>query len=256
MQEFICVIIIIFVIFVMVSNIQSASKGTKIKNKYTIKILNYMKKIFLLMAAILLMGCCPCHAQSTVNFPTKRMVAVNPQTDTVVLKDTVKELTVLVAKQDSVLQAQQDTIKTKVQENKNLRENIGKNLLGGLSKADLISAFILAFLGMFIRWAYRTLKAVKTNEQTPNKFNLNYFIQSSAHKLMRVMANLAVAYIFFIFCRQLLGMELTMIIAFFIGLFIDYLADYLMALKPNAILTPKDIKTEPQTNNNSANNVN
>ena len=218
-----------------------------------------MKKLTLIIIAIfLLSGCVPCKANDSIN---KKVIVPQPEksakmvyaskADTIIIvpKDTIKAQVLEVAKKDSI---QDSTIQAKTNEIADIKNGVKANLLGGLSIADLISAFILALIGMFIRWAYKTIRAVKKNSETPSKFNLNYWLQDSAHKLMRVLANMAVAYIFFIFCRQLLGMGLTMFVAFFIGLFIDVLADKLMNMKPDTIFkTKEENKTEIPTNSNA-----
>ena len=211
-----------------------------------------MKTLKLILAIYFVMFFVPVGAQTKVTIPqpekSAKMVYV-AKSDTIIItnKDTARAQVLEVAQKDSTVKAQTETIKAKDNEIADIRSGVKARLLNGVPIDLMIAAFIIAMVAMFIRWVYTTLKKVKANKNNPTVFSWNLFLLDCAHKLMRLFANLGITYFYFIFCQKLLGAELSLFIAFFIGLFIDILADKLMNMKPETIF--KTITPAPETNN-------
>ena len=112
--------------------------------------------------------------------------------------------------------------------------------LGGLSTEVYKWSFVFAFFGMFLRWRYKTHKGIRTTERSPHTFKLDYWIRDNfVNKSYAILATYVAVFILLRFSQELLGYELKMIIAFFIGLFLDFLIDKLMNLNPDVIFSKR-----------------
>lgn len=118
-------------------------------------------------------------------------------------------------------------------------------ILGGLKAVDYYAAFVFAFIGMLIRWFITTRKGVKTSSDTPNKFNVWFWLRDNAKdKLLTIAGTIAVIFVFMRFPYDLAGWEFSMFFAFIVGLFLDYFIDLLEKLKPER----KPINASPNNN--------
>jgi hypothetical protein len=119
-------------------------------------------------------------------------------------------------------------------------------LFGGVPPYVYQIAFIFVFLGMFLRWYYTTRKGIKNPENgSPAKFNFIYWIKDNLlSKLFAMLSAASVIFVTLRFSNELFGVEISMIYAFFVGLFFDYVADYLMSINPTKVFAKK-IVTEP-----------
>lgn len=145
-----------------------------------------------------------------------------------IVQDSMHQL-VISAQEVEVLQDSLQTINAKSQTLKEFKELI----LGGLKAVDYYAAFVFAFIGMLIRWFITTRKGVKTSSDTPNKFNLWFWLRDNAKdKLLTIAGTIAVIFVFMRFPYDLAGWEFSMFFAFIVGLFLDYFIDLLEKLKP------------------------
>jgi|ERR1035437_4363549 hypothetical protein len=126
---------------------------------------------------------------------------------------------------------------------KRMSEAISKDLYNGILPIHYLIAFIFAFMGMFIRWAFALGKTVQSKNDPASKFSWSLWAMGSLHKVMRVIATIFLVFIFLRFSNEVLGFAFSMFIALMIGFFIDFLADKFMQLKPETIFK-KEIPTE------------
>jgi hypothetical protein len=144
-----------------------------------------------------------------------------------------------IKEQAKTIDVKDSTIAQKETEIKSLKSDIEKNLLGSVPLADMISCFIIAFIAMFCRWCYKTIKSIKKNPKTPSKFNLWYWLKDNAViKLLSVGLTLAGLYLAFRFFGKWFSdyQEITMFGACLVGLFFDYVIDTIMNLNPAKVL--------------------
>lgn len=193
-----------------------------------------MKK-FLLFLAILI---------SLNSFGQIKMMAVRP-TDTIISVNEVKKQAVVMdsAKADIVafkdtLQAKNDTI-VKQQDYINKKE-LEDNILGTMSLTFLLSVYLFAFCGIFLRWAYQARKGAKTNENSPNNVNIKYWIQNNLFdKAINLFFNFVALFIIFRFAGEIYNLTLTMLTAFFVGMFLDIFIEKLMNINYSQIFKAK-----------------
>ena len=116
------------------------------------------------------------------------------------------------------------------------KQELAGNILGGLSWTTYLSAYIFAFIGMFLRWFFTTIKAVKTNCLTPQKFILSYWLRDNLiHIIPSIGGSLALIFVALRFSVDLFGKPVSMLIALGVGLFLDWVADYIKNLQPKLL---------------------
>lgn len=97
-------------------------------------------------------------------------------------------------------------------------------LIGQGSVAYLLAAMIYAYIGAFVMLLLNTTKRDPLSANTPVKFSWS-FLFSDNNK--RIMATVILIFIFVRFGRDIIGAEVTMYVAFGIGLSCDRLAQFL-----------------------------
>ena len=114
-----------------------------------------------------------------------------------------------------------------------IKQTVWQNLLGGLDLADYISAFLFAFVGLFLRHRLIVVrKAIKNNPDTPNKFNWAYWFKNNfMTKLNVIWTNIAVIFVMLRFSFDWFGVEVSMVAAFVLGLSIDWAYDFIRKLQ-------------------------
>jgi len=119
------------------------------------------------------------------------------------------------------------------------------NIMGSLSWVTYLSAYIFAFVGMFLRWYFTTVKAVKCNTATPSKFILSYWLKDNLiHIIPGVGGSLALIFIALRFSVDLFGKPVSMLIAFGVGLFLDWVADTIKNLQPKLFKNITDVNNQ------------
>jgi hypothetical protein len=130
--------------------------------------------------------------------------------------------------QDSIIKKQKDIID---------KSELSKNILGNMSLTFLVSIYIFALMGMFLRWGRNTAKAIKNDETTPNKFSFKYWIINNLFpKIRNMLLTLVALFAIFRFIGELYNMVLTLSLAFAIGLTFDYFFDKLMSFDVKTII--------------------
>lgn len=113
-----------------------------------------------------------------------------------------------------------------------VRNEIMDNIMGALSLGTYISAFFFAGLGLFLRHAIIVRKAVKTNPDTPQKFNFQYWFKNNfMTKMTVVLTNIVVIFLMLRFSVEWVGMEVSMAFAFIVGLSIDWAYDIIRKMQ-------------------------
>jgi len=114
-------------------------------------------------------------------------------------------------------------------------------LYGGLAPEAYKFAFIFAGVGIFIRWYITTRRGIRRSKRTPQKFNLWYWLRDNIlKKLLTILGTTAVIFIFLRFSVEFFGKPASMFLSFLIGLFLDYLIDYLDKLRPDVMFSQKN----------------
>ena len=104
---------------------------------------------------------------------------------------------------------------------------------GDLSTIEYEVAFFFAFLGMFLRWVWHTNKAIQSNDTTPWKFDLAYWLRDNLlSKSLSIITTLIVIFISLRFSRDLMGVYFSCFYAFTVGLFLDFIVNKLKQLQP------------------------
>lgn len=132
--------------------------------------------------------------------------------------------------------AQVDTASTIVTES--TLSKVVTNILGtSLDTAGYISAFFFAGLGLFIRSYYRTMRSIKTNPNTPNKFSLKYYLKDNLlSKCNTVLFTIVIIFLGLRFPEMFgikinLTVEMFMLLGFSLGLFFDWFSDKLKKMQ-------------------------
>jgi hypothetical protein len=112
-------------------------------------------------------------------------------------------------------------------------QNLVDNILGeNLDVAGYISCFLFAFIGLFLRWYWRSRKGVKNNPNSPNKFHWGYWLNRNLlPKLFSCMATFLIIFLSLRFSFELVGLLPSMILSLIVGLSIDKVSDLLKNLK-------------------------
>jgi len=98
-------------------------------------------------------------------------------------------------------------------------------LFGTLTPVELITSFIFASLGIFIKWYFQTKAAVKHNPETPHQFSLCYWWDNNKPKMIAFLATIAVLFVTIRFPKEIIGMEWSYAYALIVGLSFDRLAE-------------------------------
>lgn len=94
-----------------------------------------------------------------------------------------------------------------------------------LTPVVLVTAYIFAFAGMFLRWWWLYDKKGKTDPQTPVKFNLVYWLRDNlSQRLMGVFASVILIFLSLRLSHDWFGAVVSYGYAFMVGLSLDYIA--------------------------------
>jgi hypothetical protein len=108
--------------------------------------------------------------------------------------------------------------------------SIAGYLFSGLSFNLLIAAYVMAGLGLALRWAITVTKAItKTDNKTPTKFSLHHFNLKA--KIASIILTIITLFVLFRFSGEIYNMELSMLVAFIGGMSIDTLVSKISLLK-------------------------
>lgn len=112
------------------------------------------------------------------------------------------------------------------------------NILGtSLDTAGYISAFFFAGLGLFLRSYYKTMRGIKNNPYSPDKFNLGYYLKNNLlSKCNTILFTIVVIFLGLRF-PEMFGVkinftiELFMLLGLLLGLFFDWFSDKLKKMQ-------------------------
>jgi hypothetical protein len=99
-------------------------------------------------------------------------------------------------------------------------------LLNGMSTTYFWAMFIMAFLGVIVMFTTDVIKAVKTDNTTPDKFSWKYMLITGAARIIAGLIILCVTIIYFgELSKMVFKIEIPLVmngaVAFFIGIGID-----------------------------------
>jgi len=93
-----------------------------------------------------------------------------------------------------------------------------------LTPVVLTAGFAMSLLGLYMRWFFSTVHAVKHNPETPDKFSFLYSLKKNwFKKLATGIAILIVIFVSFRFPVELIGVSFSMFYAFAVGLCLDWI---------------------------------
>lgn len=101
------------------------------------------------------------------------------------------------------------------------REEFRGHMFGSTSIATYAAAFLMAFVGALISLRLHALNRDKRSVSTPYKFSLPFLIHDN---IARIFYGLLMGFVVFRFFPNILGQDLIMLWALFIGLASDNLA--------------------------------
>jgi len=117
----------------------------------------------------------------------------------------------------------------------NFTSQVLKELLGpDMSPVTLTVAYIFAGCGLILRWYWMYYRKGKTNELTPIKFSLGFWLRDNAiHKALGVLVTIIVIFISLRFPQSIAGEGFSYLYALSVGLLFDYWIDKLKNLQPH-----------------------
>jgi len=109
---------------------------------------------------------------------------------------------------------------------------VGELLGNELTMAVLITAYIFAFFGMFLRWYWMYQTKGKTDPNTPDNFILGYWLKDNLlPKLFGALATFIIIFISIRFPQEVLGTAFSYFYSFTVGIAFDYISSILKKLQ-------------------------
>lgn len=109
-----------------------------------------------------------------------------------------------------------------------INEMLGEKLTGVV----LITAYVFAFAGMFLRWYWQYQVKGKPDPSTPQHFVLTYWLKDNLlPKLFGVLATLIILFVSLRFPQEVLGSAFSYFYAFTVGISLDYVSSLLKKLQ-------------------------
>lgn len=121
-----------------------------------------------------------------------------------------------------------------------MKTQILNDLLGTVSLVNYIVAFIFVFLALTLKWIWKTIRAIKSDEKSPDKFILLYWIERNLiPKLLSLVANVISIFFIFRLSGDLFNVQFSYAFAIVVGFTLDYWIDRLKKIKPNFFTAKK-----------------
>jgi hypothetical protein len=95
--------------------------------------------------------------------------------------------------------------------------------------AIVIAGAIFANIGLAVNYFFKVKKAIKTNDNSPDNFSIKYFIKNNWQD---ISLTILLVFVGLRFTQELLGLQITMWVAFIIGFGIDKLVDIINSKLP------------------------
>ncbi|MGB4776638.1 MAG: hypothetical protein WBP45_15780, partial [Daejeonella sp.] len=103
--------------------------------------------------------------------------------------------------------------------------------LGTTSVPVYLAGFVLALLGAITGLLLKARTRNKWNAKTPARFSLKFLIRDN---IMRLFTGFLITFLAFRFTNELIGLQLTMWLAFLIGLLNDQIAGIIRNIELSA----------------------
>lgn len=103
-----------------------------------------------------------------------------------------------------------------------------QNLTGGITAGKFAASFFFTLIGIFLSLMLSTTTRDPSSKRTPFCFSWDFFWSDNAKRIAKSVAlTLLVIFVSIRFAKELLGMELTMIFSFGVGLGLDRIKEVL-----------------------------
>lgn len=113
-----------------------------------------------------------------------------------------------------------------------MKTELLKLITGDVAIITYLGAYIFVFMGLVIKWYIQIRKGVKTNPNSPDKFNLNYFIANNLFtKLFGIFASIIITFVALRFSVEIFNIPLSMFFAFLLGISFDFVIDKVSAVQ-------------------------
>ena len=116
------------------------------------------------------------------------------------------------------------------------KELLGNILGNKLTWVGYAGALIFTFMGLYLRWYFKAKDSIKTDPNTPDKFNFSYWLRDNLlPKLAGIMATLIIIFLSLRFATEYFGLIPSMAMAVVVGLCFDWFMDFLKKLNPQLL---------------------
>lgn len=116
-----------------------------------------------------------------------------------------------------------------------------ENLTGDLSVGKFLAAFVFSLVGVALSLLYGTTKRDPNSNRTPLCFSWDFFWSDNMKRILKSAATtILTVFVSLRFTKELLGFELSMVIAFLIGLCLDRIAEVLKQKQKTAFVPPTE----------------
>lgn len=95
-------------------------------------------------------------------------------------------------------------------------------LFGNATAVTYAAAFVFVIFGLIIKWYIEVKKGVKTNPETPERWDWRYFVSNNLFKKsFSILANIIIAFVALRFSTEIFNIPLSMAFALVIGIGFD-----------------------------------
>jgi hypothetical protein len=117
-----------------------------------------------------------------------------------------------------------------------MKQQLLSDFLGSLTIVNYIVAFVFIFIALILKWTWKTKDGVKTCPHSPEKFSWSYWWKDNLYpKAVSSISVLLTVFVTLRFCTEITGRVFSYLIAFLIGLSLDFIIDRLKKMAPKLI---------------------
>ena len=101
---------------------------------------------------------------------------------------------------------------------------------GGLSIQWYLAAFLFALLGFIVRWYILALKGIKSNPDSPAKFDWSYWWTHNKMKIAGIFVNWIIVFLCLRFAFDWFQLAPSMVLAVGIGIGFDWFFNFMVKM--------------------------
>ncbi|HNX08437.1 MAG TPA: hypothetical protein PKL96_12705 [Bacteroidales bacterium] len=95
-------------------------------------------------------------------------------------------------------------------------------MFGNATWITYVAGFVFVFFGLVIKWYIEISRAIKGNDNTPDRWDWRYFLQNNLFKkLFSIFANIIIAFVALRFSTEIFNIPLSMAFSLAIGIGFD-----------------------------------